>query len=209
MQNAMSVSRSQVMCHDVQIRTDRSLLVQFTWTSRPGGITWLTGSNGSGKSSLLRVLAGWQRPSGGSVHWHGVEGRRLQYFNPAMHAGSDLRVGDFVALVDRITPWSRHPALFALFPATAAGEKRFGQLSTGEAKRLLLWALLRAHAGPLLLDEPYEHLSREARASLTMLLRERAAGEVVIVATHQEVATREPDVTLAFNGDRIEAADAP
>ncbi len=208
MQNLISAGSTRVRCSNLGIRADRSLLANFTWEHEPGGAAWLVGSNGSGKSSLLRVLAGWQTAASGSVAWTGVSAGRLHYFNPAMSAGGDLRVGDFTALIQAITPPTADANVAALLPDTVTARKRFGQLSTGEGKRILLWALLRAGGGPLLLDEPYEHLSRDAKTVLTELLRARAAHDIVIVATNQEVPECDLDTLLTFNGDHIEVRDA-
>ena len=208
MQSIVTAVSARVVCSGLRIRADRSLLDDFSWEHDAGGIAWLAGTNGSGKSSLLRVLAGWQAPTEGAVSWPGLHDQRIHYFNPAMSAGADLRVGDFVALIQSITSASSDAAVRALYPATVPAGKRFGTLSTGEAKRILLWALLRNGGGPLLLDEPYEHLSRDAKDTLTHVLRQRAAHAVVIVATNQDVPMRENDALLTFNGDRIEVSHA-
>ena len=207
MPNVVNTTR-RVACSGLHIRTDRSLLADFSWQHAPGGIAWLLGSNGSGKSSLLRVLAGWQAPTEGTVTWAGAPAGRRYYFNPAMSAGADLRVADFMALMHTLAPPFQDEDLAALYPESVGPNRRFGQLSTGEAKRILLWALLRPAPGPLLLDEPYEHLSRDAKDALTRLLRARAADDVVIIATNQDVPEHATDTLLTFDGDRIEVRHA-
>jgi ABC-type transport system involved in cytochrome c biogenesis ATPase subunit len=209
MQSDLSIAEPRIVCNKLSIRVDRSLLSGFSWEHRPGRIAWLVGSNGSGKSSLLRVLAGWHRPASGTIHWSGVTAAKVRYFNPAMSAGGDLRIADFVATIASLAPPSNDARVAALYPDTITASKRFGQLSTGEAKRVLLWALLLSGTGPLILDEPYEHISRDAKALLTEILRTRAVRDVVIIATNQDVPEQSGDSILMFDSDRIEVSRAP
>ncbi len=66
-------------------------------------------------------------------------------------------------------------------------DRLLGRLSTGEARRLLLEALLDRPAAFVFLDEPYEHLSQRAREALTGVLVARARVSVVVVSTNQPV----------------------
>jgi ATPase subunit of ABC transporter with duplicated ATPase domains len=122
-----------------------------------------------------------------------------------MSAPGDLRVSDFVELIDAVGIHEGDTGdLQKIFPAAPDLRRSFGSLSTGEAKRLLLWGLLRANRGPLVLDEPYEHLSRDAKAALTDILRARAERNTVVVATNQDVPERAGDDILLLEDDRIE-----
>lgn len=195
-------------CRDLFLRNGRREIVRsFTWRHAAGGIAWLVGSNGSGKSSLLRVFAGWQRASGGSIEWTGLTEGRVRYFNPNMHAAPELRVDHLIAFVEQAGPAVEEPAhLDELYPSSADEANRFGQLSTGESKRLLLWSFLRAGNGPFVLDEPYEHLSREAKAALTRQLQHLATSTLVIVATNQDVPPGAFDSLLSLDGTTVNIA---
>lgn len=191
-------------CVDVSVRAGgREVVSPFTWQHQAGGIAWLFGSNGSGKSSLVRVLAGFGRPAGGRVQWTGSP-RRVHFLTPAMSGPPDVRVCDFVEFVQSMSNGPDNEELRLLLPSLVDDTNRFRTLSTGEAKRLLLWSILRQRPGVLILDEPYEHLSRDAKAVLTVLLQRWAELSVVVIATNQDVPLRPQDTLLTLDGTRLE-----
>ncbi len=195
-----------VSCRDLTIRSRGRVVVErFSWGHQPPGAVWVTGSNGSGKSSLLQVIAGWRKADSGAVRWARGADTGLRYLNPEMAAPAALRVGEFVRFVEQ-QHTTQNELIDELYPPHVPDAASFGRLSTGEAKRLLLWALLSHGDGPLLLDEPYEHLAHDAKATLTALLRERARFRFVMVATNQEVVQEPVDVLLHVDDARIEVS---
>jgi ABC-type multidrug transport system ATPase subunit len=198
---------SVLVCSNVSIRAGRRVVVDlFSWVHRPGGIAWLMGANGSGKSSLLRVFAGWQQPTTGDAQWFGLLAGHVRYYAPTMSAPPRLRVSEFLGFVSQRLQ-DDDPELTALRPVIET-PIRFKNLSTGEAKRLLLWSLLRHEAGPLILDEPYEHLARDARTALTHVLQRIACQSVVVVATNQDVPVRPEDTVLTLERATVEVTRA-
>lgn len=163
-----------------------------------GRVFWLVGPNGAGKSSLLRVMAGLDAPERGTVERTGDRAGFL-YYHAEMTLPPWSVVRSWERLVRRLLPAPAPPTV--LRPALGPG-RRIRRLSTGERKRLLLDALLRA-PGSLLLDEPFEHLSPEAKVALARMLEERAAGSVVVVATNQDTERAARD-----GGLRLEAGAA-
>jgi zinc transport system ATP-binding protein len=153
---------------------------------RPGGVYWVVGPNGSGKTSLLRVLVGLDRPAAGRVHRRTAPERPFLYFHSEMSLPASSTVGDWERLVRRVLPAGGKGSPTSLRPDVEP-RRPVRRLSTGERKRLLLDGLLR-RPGSLLLDEPFEHLSPEAKDRLTGLLEARSFTDVVVVATNQ--ATR-------------------
>jgi ABC-type multidrug transport system ATPase subunit len=150
---------------------------------RPGSIFWVVGPNGAGKSSLLRVMAGIDRPHAGVVTRWAAPEEPFLYFQSEMSLPPWATVGDWYRLVHRLLPARGVAVRTPLWPEVPQG-RRIGRLSTGERKRLLLDALFR-RPGSLLLDEPFEHLSPDAKAALTRLLTARVRTSVVVVATNQ------------------------
>jgi ABC-type multidrug transport system ATPase subunit len=162
----------------------RTVVSDLTWSHAAGRIAWVIGENGAGKSSLLRALVRIDHTVQGTLRW--LSARGSSYYAPTMHVSGDVRARDWLRLSHQLHPRGTHTT-DRLLPVSATGDKRIRQLSTGEEKRLLLWALLRAPKDAIVLDEPYEHLSAEARSTLSEILRALAQEHVVIVSTNQEL----------------------
>lgn len=179
----------------------RWILRGFDWEHRAGRIAWLTGENGAGKSSLLRVLAGRARPTSGRVVLHGSgPAPRALYYHPGMRLPPEIRAADWGRLIDALVPDS--PRHDALLPSFADPGTRVGNLSTGEAKRLQLEAILRKSAPFVFLDEPYSHLSSSGREALTEILARRCRNEAVVVATNQRIPSAAEGVRIAIERPR-------
>ena len=161
-----------------------------------GSIFWVVGPNGAGKTSLLRVIAGLDRPDHGTVARAGRH--RFLYFHSEMTLPGWSTVGGWDRLLTGVAPDAGPPT--PLRPALAPG-RWIRRLSTGERKRLLLDGLLRV-PGSLLLDEPYEHLAPAAKADLSRLLRQRARAHVVVVVTNQAEHRTAPEYGIRLAGGR-------
>jgi heme exporter protein A len=174
-------------------RKGRVVLDGFDFTHGPGRLAWVTGENGAGKSSLLRVLANRLRPEAGTV---GLEpaGATLVYYHPGMALPRDARVGDWFRLLGRADATD-----LELAPTVGPGDA-IARLSTGERKRLLLAGILSRSTPFTFLDEPYEHLSPEAKMTLTRILLERARSGVVVVATNQDVPAGGDPLVIRVDG---------
>lgn len=195
---ARSVPR--LTASDLTVRRGTNRVVEgLSLSVGSGSIFWIVGPNGAGKTSLLRVLAGLDRPRAGTIILEPGDGSLFLYFHSEMALPAWSTVGAWDRLVESLAPGAE-PAT-ELRPDIRPG-RWIRQLSTGERKRLLLDALLRL-PGSLLLDEPYEHLSPEAKASLSRLIRERARTHVVMVVTNQALHRRDHEA-----GVRIEAGAA-
>ncbi|MBX9701098.1 MAG: heme ABC exporter ATP-binding protein CcmA [Acetobacteraceae bacterium] len=174
------------------LRGERAVFAGLSFTVAPGAALLLTGANGAGKSSLLRLLAGLLPPAEGALLWNGAEtladraahARRLRYvghgdaLKPALTARENL---DFYA---RLWGGDAAAALEALGLAALA-ELPARVLSAGQKRRLGLARLALAPAPLWLLDEPTTGLDAASVGRLGALLaRHRAGGGMVVAATH-------------------------
>lgn len=189
---------------DVDVARGASLVVTgLSLELGPGRIFWVTGPNGAGKSSLLRVIVGVDLPRRGAVV---TTGRRPRYLHSEMTLPGTATVGSWGRLVHAAGRTRGAAPTTPLWP-DAEPERRIRRLSTGQRKRLLLDAVLR-QPGPLVLDEPFEHLSPRAKSDLRTLLEERAVDHVVVVATNQHTPRQRGDAALHLEAGRARRLDA-
>jgi ABC-type transport system involved in cytochrome c biogenesis ATPase subunit len=155
------------------------VLADVTVALRPGEMLRVRGGNGTGKSTLLRLLAGCAHPVRGRVRTGGRVGYLPQLARdlPPLPAGrlSALLGGSDVQVPAR-------PGDPALAPHLGT---RADQLSAGSARRLLLDAVLGFPAPVLVLDEPIAGLDAAGVELLAgRLARRLAAGTAVVLAEH-------------------------
>jgi ABC-type cobalamin/Fe3+-siderophores transport system ATPase subunit len=180
----------------ISLRIDRLTLFtgsqvairDFSAGMKTGALTWITGENGAGKSTLLRFLSKADASDSRVTFEPHPAITDITYYRPAMQVPEHVVVN---AWLDFNRQLSDEPAGNAdrLLP-DVNGAALLTRLSTGEAKRMLLWSVLRRSTPFTFLDEPYEHLSPSAKSRLTDILQNRARAGVVIVATNQDV----PDI---------------
>ena len=165
----------------------------------PGGALLLTGRNGSGKSSLLRLLATLLAPAAGQLSWGGAPVAR----DVANYRAQLLYVGHLDGTKAAMTPretlgfWASlrgiaRPSIdtaLARFGLAAVADWPCRWLSAGQRRRLALARLIAAPAPVWLLDEPTAALDADGEARLMAAIAEhRATGGRVAIATHQPLA---------------------
>ncbi len=169
-------------------RGERLLFRGLSLELGTGTACHVTGANGTGKSSLIRILAGLLRPCAGAVE----------------RAGRMALLDQTLAL-DEHLPLGRALAFWAGLDGAVddGGLERLGladlldvpvrYLSTGQRKRAALARLLGQDAQIWLLDEPLNGLDRDAVVLVETLVAQHVAdGGIAFVASHQQIA--EPDM---------------
>ncbi len=158
-----------------------------------GRVTALTGPSGTGKSTLLSILAGTTAPAEGMVTREGVTG--IASIAQSPHGTPGRTVLDHITLpylaagIPRAQAEERARPIAALFGIEHLLAAPYRQLSGGEAQRLML-ARATAQEGDLVLaDEPTANLDTyNARSVIDVLGGLAAGGAVVVVATHDPLA---------------------
>lgn len=161
------------------------------------GLCWLQGANGSGKSSLLRLMAGALQPWSGrlSLAGHSADTDPLGYRRALFWCGPDgialshLRGHEYLGLLAGLFPaWQAEklPAWLEALSLTPQLGLPVGSLSTGTQRKLQLAAAAVAGTAGVLLDEPLNALDERARQAVLQLLAEALQGpRIWLVASHE------------------------
>lgn len=193
----MTFQAHQLSC----MRGDLQLFSGVSFDLQPGDAMRVAGTNGSGKTSLLRMLAGLSMPTEGEVRWDGKNIRRqrdefcsrLIYLGHANGVKDDLVAWENLVVASTLSgrQVSRDAAYAALeqLGLGRAADLPTRVLSQGQRKRVALARLsLDLSAALWILDEPFTALDQSAVAALCGTVNAHLErGGMVIYTTHQEI----------------------
>ena len=198
------------------VRGERTLFSGLDFTVAPGTLLRVAGANGSGKTSLLRIVCGLMLQAEGEVRWKGTSIRRLreEYWQELNYVGHLNALKDDLTALENIEMGAalagRHVARAGAL--AALDDLGIGQcadlpsrvLSQGQRRRVALARLLVSGSTPLwVLDEPFPGLDAAAVDLIgATIARHVAAGGTVLLTTHQEVA-------IDARAQRIDLGEAP
>ncbi len=166
-----------------------------------GELFVLLGASGSGKSTILRMIAGLILPDEGAIH---LAGRDVTYLPPQMRdvgfvfqnysvfrhmtAGENIEFGLRIRGVPKAERQERREELLDLVGLGGLGGRYESQLSGGQQQRVALARALAYRPGVLLLDEPFGALDVKIRAQLRQSLKEiqKTLGVTTILVTHDQ-----------------------
>ncbi len=157
----------------------------------------ITGKNGCGKSSLLKIIAGISKPDSGKILWGGVDVEELrsdfsgdtQFIGHKNFLKPELTILENLRFYSRLsdTEAALHSAL-NFFGLAAIANDKAKTLSAGWQKRAMLAKLLACPATIWLLDEPSNNLDKAGKDKLHGLIKTRIKEEgLVIITTHDEM----------------------
>lgn len=167
----------------------------ISMTFEPGNIYGLLGENGVGKTTLLKIISGLQRPQSGTCM---VDGQNSFDRTPQLLENL-VFLPDEVHLPDYETPMQYVRELAPFYPKYAYGsflhlmqevevdpERQFKEMSYGQQKKSLIACALSLGTDYVLLDEPTNGLDIPSKSNFRTLLSKRAAeGTTIIISTHQ------------------------
>ncbi len=179
------------------------------------------GRNGSGKTSLLRVLCGLLRPDAGSIRWRGENIRELAedyhrdllYFGHLNGLKADLTGLENLRIASTLdqAPVDEDAIIEALARIGLEGFEDLPtrMLSQGQKKRVALARLILSKAPLWILDEPFTALDVDAVEFLQQLISAQVAdGGSVVLTTHQEVPLTRGAIQRLTLGETVDDLDA-
>ena len=182
------------------VRGDRRLFRDVTFSMSPGTLLQLTGPNGSGKTSLLRIISGLMTPERGEIRWQGAKIQTLaeEYSRSITYIGHRNGVKEELSSLENLriasglagSELSREDARQALGKLGLGGREHLPArlLSEGQRRRSVLARLLTSATTLWLLDEVLASLDHAAGILIESIIGEHLGkGGMAIVATHQEL----------------------
>ena len=185
----------------------------------------LLGSSGCGKTTLLRMLAGFEAPTGGEIF---IDGQPMSDVPPHMRPVNmvfqnyaifpHLNVRDNIAYglrKQRLSRTRRHDLveeMLELIKLPGFGDRRANELSGGQRQRIALARALILRPKVLLLDEPLGALDKQLREQMQLELRalQRTVGITFVFVTHdQEEALTLSDRIAVMSQGRVLQLDTP
>ncbi|MBZ0135151.1 MAG: ABC transporter ATP-binding protein [Planctomycetes bacterium] len=173
-------------------------------TCEPGTVTALTGGNGTGKTTLIRVLATILKPDAGQITLGELDLRgrvlksraRIGYLGHDSMLDAALTIRENLHMFGRLygvsDPPARAASLIERFEAARFADLPLTELSRGQEQAGALCRALVHGPALLLLDEPSTGLDKNARERLWRAAREQAnEGCVVIFSTHDHDSARQ------------------
>jgi heme exporter protein A len=183
-------------------RGDRHVLQGVCIEVHPHELLHVSGPNGTGKTTLLRVMSGLLRPEQGSVTWRGqsIVRQRTEYQAALAYAAHEPALkGDLTALenlhfsvgLKRRSSLAELRAALDRAGVAACAELPARVLSAGQRRRVSLARVLAMHASIWLLDEPYANLDAAGSELVSDLLQTHVQqGGLALVVAHRDLALR-------------------
>jgi heme exporter protein A len=184
------------------VRGERRLFREVGFELDPGTLLHVQGRNGSGKTSLLRMLCGLLAPTAGEILWNGVDIRTAAegFRGELLYLGHQNAIKDDLTAVENLivsetlaeAPVTARSACESLERLGLAGYEDLPTrvLSQGQKRRVSLARLLfRERSRLWVLDEPFVALDPHAVQEVASIIADQlGGGGIVVYTTHQDVA---------------------
>jgi heme exporter protein A len=196
----MRLAGSGVRC----VRGGREVFSGLDFEAASGGALAVTGANGAGKTSLLRMIAGLLTLAGGSIVLEGGE-NELMLAEQAHYLGHRDALKPALSVMENLAFWrdflggevSDAAESLAAVGLDHAAELPAAYLSAGQRRRLSIARLLAVRRPIWLLDEPTSALDAGGQALFAGLMGEHLGrGGLIIAATHAPLGIAAPELRI-------------
>ena len=206
------MARNVVNIEEVSKAFDiKELLIGVSLCVSEGDRIGIVGRNGSGKSTLMKIIAGVETPDVGRVTKS--NSARIGLLSQVDSANPESTVGEVVLGDTAKHEWASEPNIREVFTGLFGSfddhifDRKFGQLSGGERRRVGLAKLLINELDLILLDEPTNHLDVEGVAWLAQYLNNRKSLAVTVVTHDRWFLDAVTDRTWEVVGGKVEEYD--
>ena len=206
------MARNVVNIEEVSKAFDiKELLIGVSLGVSEGDRIGIVGRNGSGKSTLMKIIAGVETPDAGRVTKS--NSARIGLLSQVDSANPESTVGEVVLGDTAKHEWASEPNIREVFTGLFGSfddhifDRKFGQLSGGERRRVGLAKLLINELDLILLDEPTNHLDVEGVAWLAQYLNNRKSLAVTVVTHDRWFLDAVTDRTWEVVGGKVEEYD--
>jgi ATP-binding cassette subfamily F protein uup len=206
------MARNVVNIEEVSKAFDiKELLIGVSLGVSEGDRIGIVGRNGSGKSTLMKIIAGAETPDSGRVTKS--NSARIGLLSQVDSANPESTVGEVVLGDTAKHEWASEPNIREVFTGLFGSfddhifDRKFGQLSGGERRRVGLAKLLINELDLILLDEPTNHLDVEGVAWLAQYLNNRKSLAVTVVTHDRWFLDAVTDRTWEVVGGKVEEYD--
>ncbi|KAF3978476.1 MAG: cytochrome c biogenesis heme-transporting ATPase CcmA [Methylococcales symbiont of Iophon sp. n. MRB-2018] len=185
------------------IRDDRVLFKGLNFCLRNGQVLLLEGKNGSGKTSLLRIICGFRMQDEGELRWCNTALKDSEYFAQIAYVGhldgvkKELTVIENLKMSLALSQAGRYSITQALKKVKLAGydNSLVQTLSAGQKRRLSLARLLMTKKSLWVLDEPFTSIDKEGIKLIESLMHEHIAQDgMIILTSHHDLNLVEKDL---------------
>lgn len=184
-------------------RDDRLLFSNLNFSLSSGQLLLLEGRNGSGKTSLLRILCGFREADEGAIYWTGKPIAESDYFSDMAYVGhadgckKELTVLENLTFALALNAPGQYSIPEALAKVKLSGydDNLVQTLSAGQKRRLSLARLLITSNLVWILDEPFTALDRYGIDLIESLMVDHLVqGGMVLMTSHQDLSLPHIDV---------------
>ncbi|MCG6383531.1 cytochrome c biogenesis heme-transporting ATPase CcmA [Vibrio fluvialis] len=196
------------------IRDERVLFEGLSFTIQSGELVQIEGRNGTGKTTLLRIVTGLGDRDDGEIHWNNVniEADRDSYHQELLFLGHQTGVKRELTALENLRFYQavhaagtqKEDLYQALTQVGLAGREDVpvAQLSAGQQRRVALARLWLSRQKLWILDEPLTAIDKQGVKVLEALFLQHAEqGGIVVLTTHQDMFADNPKLRKIKLGD--------